>query len=175
MNKRYFTGNPCKNGHVVERLISNRGCIECARVKKLKWAADNLDMLLERKRLDRIDNPEKHQMYEKARYQQDSRFKMLTAAKQRAKLKNLPFDLTIDDLNIPEICPLLNIPLTVALNKTTGNSPSLDRIDNKKGYTKDNILIISWRANRCKTDMSLTELFTLADNLKKLALEKGFI
>lgn len=28
--KRYFTGQPCKYGHVAERLTSNGSCIECA-------------------------------------------------------------------------------------------------------------------------------------------------
>lgn len=27
--KRYFTGTPCRNGHVAERLISNKLCCEC--------------------------------------------------------------------------------------------------------------------------------------------------
>lgn len=26
---RYFTGSPCKYGHIAERLVSNSGCIEC--------------------------------------------------------------------------------------------------------------------------------------------------
>ena len=28
---RYFTGVPCKRGHVAERRVSDRGCIECRR------------------------------------------------------------------------------------------------------------------------------------------------
>lgn len=27
--KRYFTGRPCKNGHVAERLVSNGVCLDC--------------------------------------------------------------------------------------------------------------------------------------------------
>lgn len=27
--KRYFTGKPCRHGHVAERWVANRGCIEC--------------------------------------------------------------------------------------------------------------------------------------------------
>lgn len=27
--KRYFTGRPCYRGHIAERLISNRKCLEC--------------------------------------------------------------------------------------------------------------------------------------------------
>lgn len=30
MSKRYFTGKPCKNGHLAERFVSSRGCVVCA-------------------------------------------------------------------------------------------------------------------------------------------------
>jgi hypothetical protein len=33
--KRYFTGKPCKRGHVVERRVIT-GCVECTRLRKLK-------------------------------------------------------------------------------------------------------------------------------------------
>ena len=32
--KRYFTGKPCKHGHVVERLVDG-GCCECQRLRML--------------------------------------------------------------------------------------------------------------------------------------------
>jgi hypothetical protein len=38
------------------------------------------------------------------------------------------------------------------------NSPSIDRIDSTKGYTPDNIQIISWKANRIKGYATLQEL-----------------
>ena len=38
------------------------------------------------------------------------------------------------------------------------NSPSIDRIDSTKGYTPDNIQIISWKANRIKGYASVQEL-----------------
>lgn len=31
--KRYFTGEPCKNGHIAERLVVNHNCVECSREK----------------------------------------------------------------------------------------------------------------------------------------------
>jgi len=31
---RYFTGLPCKNGHVAQRLTSNKYCVECKRTNK---------------------------------------------------------------------------------------------------------------------------------------------
>jgi len=48
------------------------------------------------------------------------------------------------------------------LFRTTGtagdNSPTLDRIDNTKGYTKDNIIIVSFKANTIKNSATIEEL-----------------
>lgn len=182
--KRYFTGKPCKQGHIAERLISNRVCIECARVKKLDWAFNNQEKVNEKSRLRRMNNPEASKIYDYSRYRDDPSFKMLTAAKQRAKAKNLEFNIDIGDIIIPKFCPLLNIPIFVTDNKVGANSPTIDRIKNELGYVKGNVIVISHIANRCKQNLNSTELFKLAENLKKLeekqmpewlALEKGFI
>ena len=89
---------------------------------------------------------------------EDPRKPMLADARKRAKKKNLEFNLVIEDLTIPDFCPILEIPLFVAGGKRTDNSPSLDRIDNSKGYTKDNVFVISFRANALKNDATLDEL-----------------
>jgi hypothetical protein len=38
------------------------------------------------------------------------------------------------------------------------NSPSVDQLDSAKGYSSDNIRIVSWRANDIKGNASLGEL-----------------
>lgn len=38
---RYFTGEPCKRGHLVERLTSTRSCVACKVMHKLRWEKDN--------------------------------------------------------------------------------------------------------------------------------------
>ncbi len=38
------------------------------------------------------------------------------------------------------------------------SSPTIDRIDNTRGYTKDNVLVVSHRANSIKSDATLDEL-----------------
>ena len=35
--KRYFTGNACKKGHVVERYTKNSTCVKCAYEATTKW------------------------------------------------------------------------------------------------------------------------------------------
>ena len=51
-------------------------------------------------------------------------------------------------------------------------SPSFDRIDPKKGYTKNNIVIVSTRANRIKSDATVDEIRKVADFYEKLLKDK---
>lgn len=85
-----------------------------------------------------------------------------------AKKKNLPFDLEPSDLVIPEVCPVFGFPLKI--NASTHNkddSPSIDRIDPTKGYTKGNVVVISQKANRIKNDATLEEIGQVYFWLKK--------
>jgi hypothetical protein len=40
---RYFTGKPCRHGHVAPRYTCNRVCLECNAEQSLKWAQGNID------------------------------------------------------------------------------------------------------------------------------------
>ena len=93
---------------------------------------------------------------------------MWSRAKYRAKQKGLEFTIEQEDVKIPDVCPLLGIPLVCHRGKGSqqGNSPSLDRIDPTKGYIKGNVWVISNRANTLKNDASLQELELLVENLK---------
>ena len=96
-------------------------------------------------------------------------YRMLTRAKSRAKIGNIPFNLTLEDISIPDTCPLLGIPIKVQPKKGYHpNSPSLDKIIPEKGYIKGNVWVISNRANTLKNDATLTELKTLVENLEAL-------
>jgi len=77
-------------------------------------------------------------------------YQMLHNAKSRAKAKGLEFSLTIEDIKIPDACPVLGIPLQRGIGQSSDNSPTLDRIDSSQGYTKDNVIVISKRANTIK-------------------------
>ena len=81
-----------------------------------------------------------------------------SAAKMRARRKGLCFSLTWEDCNIPTYCPILGIKLEGHLGRLSDDSPSLDRIIPEKGYIKDNVWVISNRANRIKNDATLEEL-----------------
>lgn len=88
---------------------------------------------------------------------------MLNNSKQRAKVAGLEHTLTIDDIVIPDFCPVLGIKLETGNRKEHHNAPSIDRIDNEKGYTKDNILVVSTRANLIKKDATIDELIMIGN------------
>lgn len=83
---------------------------------------------------------------------------LLTSAKRRAKLFNRVFDLKEEDIVIPDCCPILGIPLVIDGGVVKQHSPTLDRIDNSKGYIKGNIQVISMRANTMKGDRTMEAL-----------------
>ena len=88
-------------------------------------------------------------------------------ARKRAKKSGLEFDLDLDDIYIPERCPLLGIALAVAHGRPSPGSPSLDRYDSTKGYVRGNVWVISHRANTLKGDATVGELRILAENMQK--------
>lgn len=91
--------------------------------------------------------------------------KMFQRAKGRAKKKNLEFNLTVKDIIIPEHCPILGTKLVCKSGASGGqkNSPALDRINSKRGYTKDNVQVISHLANMMKSHATEEELLKFAN------------
>jgi hypothetical protein len=86
-------------------------------------------------------------------------YHMFKRAEKRAKEKNIPFTISKDDINIPHVCPILGIPLVIGQGKgPCDTSPSLDRIDPKLGYTPDNIMVISMKANKIKSDVLFEDI-----------------
>jgi len=113
---------------------------------------DNSEMLKAKQRLYTRNNPEKV---------------LLTQSRIRAKRRGLDHTISIEDIRIPSICPVLGIQLNQGGN--TDSSPSLDRIDSSKGYTPDNVWVISTRANRIKNDATPDELIQLVRALTEKA------
>jgi len=76
-------------------------------------------------------------------------------AKRRAEKKKIDFSLTkeIVKAKFPKDnkCPVTKKPFLFGIENKNYN-PSIDRIDNNKGYTKDNIVIVCHIVNAIKKD-----------------------
>jgi len=92
---------------------------------------------------------------------------MFNSAFNRSKRKNIPFNLTIEDIIIPDLCPLLEIPFILGIERNYEQTFSIDRINPTKGYIKENIWVITKRANTMKSNASKHELITFAKNILK--------
>lgn len=99
--------------------------------------------------------------YQRQRRAANPKAAMLERAKERATRSGLDFSLTPEDIGLPEVCPVLGIPIIVGGSRS-GNSPSLDRIRSDGGYTAGNVRVISSKANSMKGDRTLPELEALA-------------
>ena len=95
----------------------------------------------------------------------DHRRVILDRARGRARRSGIRFSLTIEDIEVPETCPILGIPLSRGSGVHSDNSPSLDRVVPSLGYVKGNVKVISNRANRIKSDATPDELLAIHEYL----------
>lgn len=128
---------------------------------------DKMDAYLKEWREENM-TPARAKVYTQ-RFQIDSRAKyLLGRAKTRAKQKGVPFSITLADIVIPEVCPVLGIPLNVAFKvRNHPNAPSLDRVVPALGYVPGNINVISYRANTLKNNASADELKRIIDYIRR--------
>ena len=104
----------------------------------------------------------------RVRENSDAVKRIYTRIKSRAKLNNIPFNLEIEDIVVPQHCPVLGIPIHSVYGGGTNqnNSPSVDRINPKGGYVKGNVRVISNRANLLKSNASIEELRLVLKDLE---------
>lgn len=87
---------------------------------------------------------------------------MLRDAKTRAKEYDVPFTITLDDIVIPERCPVLGVRLYRGQGRHP-HSPSLDRLVPGMGYVPGNVIVVSRHANIIKSDATPSQIRAVAD------------
>ena len=92
---------------------------------------------------------------------------MLYDAKQRAAKQGVPFDITKEDLLMPDYCPVLGILLSIGTGNVTPESPTLDKYDPSLGYVRGNVSIISHKANTMKLTATSDEVEMLLKWMRK--------
>jgi len=88
--------------------------------------------------------------------------------KSRCKRLGREFSIEIEDIIIPEKCPVFGFELKRENRETWMCAPSVDRIDSSKGYIKGNVTVVSRRANILKRDATIGELEQLFNYYKTL-------
>lgn len=101
------------------------------------------------------------------------RGQMINGVRKRAKEKGLDFNIEITDIIVPDVCPLLNIPMFKDGLKLGPNSPTVDRIDSSLGYVKGNIWVISHRANMIKNAATFDEFNLIRKNWMNELARRG--
>ena len=105
---------------------------------------------------------------------------LFSSARKRARERNLEFNITEQDVkylldNTP-VCPLRKVNFERGSNGIrTYNSITLDRIDSTKGYIKDNIQIISYKANLVKNNIDLSLFKIIVEKLKTYKVKEHAI
>lgn len=114
----------------------------------------------------RTNHPQKYYQENKERIREhqnnvktrDPQAYLIWKTRASAKKRGIPFELCKEDLEIPEVCPILRTPFEFNTDRTM----TVDRIDNSKGYVRGNVQIISMKANTMKSNASVPELLLFA-------------
>jgi hypothetical protein len=173
-SRYYFNGSLCKkHKHYCARITASGKCHYCLREtsKLRKRKSDKRKKLLGSEYVpNKLPSENFHGLSRS--YQQ----MLYNSAKQRAKRRGIKFEISVTDIDIPKVCPILGIELNTVWgssqqnNTSRANVPSLDRLDSAKGYEKGNIIVISYRANILKGSGTAEEHRKVAVFLQKYGL-----
>jgi hypothetical protein len=148
-----------------------------------KWRSENLDRAREysraygdknsgKRRAWAKENPEKvreHSLKYREKYPEKD---LLNRARARAKARGIEFSIAVEDVVIPERCPIFGVLLRRGSRTDFENAPTLDRIDSSKGYVPGNVWVIGHRANAIKNDGTPEEHEQIAAAVRKRLQEK---
>lgn len=167
-NKEYYEANKEKFKEYSKKYKANRSEEAKEKVKKsnLKFYYNNKDKYVAYRNQEHVKAKQK---ICEVNYKSDRKNYLkvcLINLRARAKKRGLDFNLDIEDIKTPAYCPILKIPLIIKEYSTTKgfspNSPSVDRIDNNRGYLKDNVQVVSCKANSMKNNATPEELLQFA-------------
>jgi len=173
---KYFTNKPCFRGHVSYRYVASGICSQCCSEKaKRSWANGERNVSKNRTNTVKRWNDGQKAKIAKQQWKNKNPKKawassVVGGAKLRAKLKGLPFDLTMEYVEsiTPDRCPVFNEPFLFVGNKVMQPfSATLDRLDPFKGYTQGNVVVISMKANSIKNAYGSAEIKLVADWLQQ--------
>lgn len=85
----------------------------------------------------------------------------------RARTRGIVCTISEADIAIPAFCPVFRTRFNLTSDPDQRNRwPSVDRINPRKGYTPDNVAVISMKANRLKSNMTPKEMYALLNYME---------
>lgn len=157
-NGRIYLTSFCKKCHAIyhinyiSKYHKSEHYKEVKKIQRKNWMLDPI--VKERVKLKNIESRQKN-----------IKTSMINMARKRALKNNLEFNITKEDIIIPEVCPILQIPFIFGNKVCYSSSPSLDRIDNTKGYIKGNVAVISMLANSMKNVATKEQIKVFCKNV----------
>ena len=147
--KWYFTGVPCKHGHVADRLVSTAHCRECGKRDCRKWYSENKEY----HKLCR-DNPRRRRGIKQTHGESYTRlYRIWDHMRRRPKHSNKCYaGVTVSD-------QWATYEPFAAWAKANGYSDDLiiDRIDGTRGYEPANCRWVTYTiSNRNRSNVRLT-------------------
>ena len=147
----YISTKPCKRGHMLERRTMDSACIQCEKDRK------------------------KSGYYDKYKTDDAAFRKQFFDLRGRARQKNIPFTITLEEIIKPKYCPVLGIELHYGINHNTSetkwmkspNRASFDKLIPALGYVPGNVFIISLEANRLKSNATIEQLESIVAYIKR--------
>lgn len=140
----------CKQEKPITEYSRNRSkssgysaeCKACVRQYNLRHLASKTDY---------------YKTYRKERRVKDLAWYLYLECRARAKRNGQEFDLLPEDIVIPACCPVFGFKFRVG-RQFRDFSASVDRKDSSRGYVRGNIQVISYLANRMKSNADLEQL-----------------
>lgn len=86
--KYYFTGKPCKHGHLEKRPVKTGVCLECLRLVSKRVYADKKSQILARQKKYRIENQDVVKETFKRYYEKNKEQRSIAYAEYRAENKD---------------------------------------------------------------------------------------
>jgi len=171
----FIKNKKCKNGY-------GGTCKECSNKYSKKWKQINSTELSQKRRFEYAQNEgvisKQREIERRKNYPLRTRCQILRSGMMdRSKTKKIDFDkdfftvkYLMNRLTENPYCECCHTKLDIGFKEDgqkNDSSPSMDRVDSNRGYTKDNVAILCWRCNKHKQDSNSQELRMLADFIDK--------
>ena len=160
--KWYFTGKPCKHGHIADRQTANGRCKECSYgdpknvERRQRWAASNPEAVLEHNRNYRLNMTEEQKEKERNRKAESAR---RNGATRQAWRKKNPEKVAIYNLR-SRVKRSADPVLAIAHRLRSRVQTSLKAHKGIKASKTEALVGCSWAFLRCYLEAQFTEGMT---------------